>query len=87
MKPNAAIHYEDDAFRIDVPKLMGRQMAGNGFLHGFLRHGGVDTLYAHSMPLLAGKLSDEQLVLVGVDPVITPIAEAPVLAVLAGVTP
>jgi glycosyltransferase involved in cell wall biosynthesis len=51
---NAAIHYEDDAFRIDVPKLMGRQMAGNGFLHGFLRYGGVDTLYAHTPNERAG---------------------------------
>lgn len=47
MSANAAIYYDDDAFRIDVPKLMGRQMAGSGFLNGFLRHAAAETLYVY----------------------------------------
>lgn len=48
MSDNAAIYYEDDAYKIDVPKLMGRQMAGAGFLHGFLRHARVDRLHVYA---------------------------------------
>lgn len=39
---NAAIYYADDGYRLDGPKLMGRQSAGNGFLTGFARHAAVD---------------------------------------------
>ena len=48
MRSNAAIYYEDDAFKIDVPKLMGRQMAGSGFLHGFLKHAEADELHVYA---------------------------------------
>lgn len=39
---NAAIYYIDDGYRLDGPKLMGRQAAGNGFLTGFARHAAID---------------------------------------------
>lgn len=32
----------DDGYRLDGPKLMGRQAAGNGFLTGFARHAVID---------------------------------------------
>src|SRR6266571_5194133 len=38
---NAAIYYQRDAFSTEVPKLMGRNAAGAGFLAGFARHAGV----------------------------------------------
>ncbi len=43
---NAAIYYVDDGYRLDGPKLMGRQSAGNGFLNGFARHGAIDSFWA-----------------------------------------
>ena len=48
MSANAAIFYDDDAYKIDVPKLMGRQMAGSGFLHGFLAHASVDRFHFYA---------------------------------------
>ncbi len=45
---NAAILYIPDGYDTGRQKLMGRQAAGEGFLKGFLRHSGVDTLYCYS---------------------------------------
>ncbi len=45
---NAAIHFQPDGYDTGGPTLMGRQAAGNGFLRGFFRHAGVETLYCHA---------------------------------------
>jgi glycosyltransferase involved in cell wall biosynthesis len=45
---NAAIYYQHEAFDTSAPKLMGRQAAGEGFLAGFARHGGVERLLAYA---------------------------------------
>lgn len=42
---NAAIYYIDDGYRLDGPKLMGRQSAGNGFLTGFARYAAIDRFW------------------------------------------
>jgi len=47
-RPNAAIYYAVDAFDTSRPHLMGRHSAGEGFLRGFVRHGGVDRLYCYA---------------------------------------
>jgi len=47
-RPNAAIYYAGDAFDTSRPQLMGRHSAGEGFLRGFVRHGGVDRLYCYA---------------------------------------
>mgnify|MGYP001806003469 CR=1 FL=1 len=41
---NAAIFYHPDGYTLDRQELMGRHTAGDGFLRGFLRHGGVERL-------------------------------------------
>src|SRR5690242_15163280 len=41
-RPNAAIYYALDAYDTSRPHLMGRHSAGEGFLRGFVRHGGAD---------------------------------------------
>src|SRR5205814_6495800 len=46
--PNAAIYYALDAYDTSRPHLMGRHSAGEGFLRGFVRHGGVDRLYCYA---------------------------------------
>jgi starch synthase len=46
--PNAAIYYAVDAFDTSRPHLMGRHSAGEGFLRGFVRHGGTDRLYCYA---------------------------------------
>jgi len=46
--PNAAIYYAVDAFDTSRPRLMGRHAAGEGFLRGFVRHGGADRLYCYA---------------------------------------
>ena len=46
--PNAAIFFHPDGFDTSRGKLMGRHAAGEGFLQGFARHGGVDRLYAYA---------------------------------------
>src|SRR5947208_5650703 len=47
-RPNAAIYYAVDAFDTSRPRLMGRHAAGEGFLRGFVRHGGTDRLYCYA---------------------------------------
>jgi starch synthase len=47
-RPNAAIYYATDAFDTSRPRLMGRHAAGEGFLRGFVRHGGADRLYCYA---------------------------------------
>ena len=47
-RPNAAIYYAVDAFDTSRPHLMGRHSAGEGFLRGFVRHGGVDRLFCYA---------------------------------------
>lgn len=46
-RPNAAIGFAADGYRTDRPKLMGRHVAGEGFLRGMIRHSGVETLSAY----------------------------------------
>lgn len=48
MKPNAAIAYHPEGFDTSAERLMGRQAAGEGFLEGFVRHGGVASLYCYT---------------------------------------
>lgn len=45
---NAAIHYKVEGFDTTRPKLMGRHAAGAGFLNGYLRHSGAETLYCYT---------------------------------------
>lgn len=45
---NAAIQYRIEGFDTSKQKLMGRHAAGEGFLKGFLRHSGADTLYCYA---------------------------------------
>lgn len=45
---NAAIRYHPESFDTTRHKLMGRHAAGEGFLKGFLRHGGVETLHCYA---------------------------------------
>jgi glycosyltransferase involved in cell wall biosynthesis len=48
MSANLAIYYHPDGFDTKVPKLMGRQSAGEGFLRGWVRHAAVDRLYCQT---------------------------------------
>ncbi len=45
-RPNCALRYQPDGFRVDRKAVMGRQSAGAGFLKGFIEHGGADRLIA-----------------------------------------
>lgn len=45
-RPNCALRYHPDGFRIARKALMGRQSAGAGFVKGFIDHGGTDRLVA-----------------------------------------
>ncbi|WP_374384923.1 glycosyltransferase family 4 protein [Dongia sp.] len=45
---NAAIFYQPEGYDTSRQKLMGRHAAGEGFLKGFLRWSGVDTLYCYA---------------------------------------
>ena len=45
-RPNCALRYHPDGFRIDGTAVMGRQSAGAGFVKGFIEHGGADRLVA-----------------------------------------
>lgn len=45
---NAAIFYQPEGYDTGRQKLMGRHAAGEGFLKGFLRWSGVDTLYCYA---------------------------------------
>src|SRR5215469_14979977 len=44
--PNAAIYYVPEGYTTAGERIMGIQAASEGMLHGFIRHGGVDRLYA-----------------------------------------
>ena len=45
-RPNCALRYHPDGFRISRDAIMGRQSAGAGFVRGFIRHGRTDRLIA-----------------------------------------
>ena len=45
-KPNCALFYGPDGFRVDRKAVKGRHSAGAGFLKGLIEHGGVDRLVA-----------------------------------------
>ena len=45
-RPNCALFYEPDGFRVDRRQVKGRHSAGAGFLKGFIEHGGTDRLVA-----------------------------------------
>jgi glycosyltransferase involved in cell wall biosynthesis/tetratricopeptide (TPR) repeat protein len=46
---NAVIFHHPDAVDTGRPRLLGRHAAGEGFLKGFIRHAGVETLFAHAL--------------------------------------
>ena len=46
VRPNCALFYGADGFRVDRKAVKGRHSAGAGFLKGLLEHGGVDRLIA-----------------------------------------
>ena len=43
-RPNCALLYHPDGYRIDRNAVRGRQSAGAGFVRGFIEHGGTDRL-------------------------------------------
>lgn len=45
---NAAFYYHPDGYETSRANLMGRHAAGDGFLQGFCRHSGVDSLYCYA---------------------------------------
>ena len=45
-RPNCALRYHPDGFRINRKAVMGRQSAGAGFIGGFIEHGATDRLVA-----------------------------------------
>ena len=45
-RPNCALGYHPDGFRVAGKAVMGRHSAGAGFLKGFIEHGGTDRLVA-----------------------------------------
>ena len=45
-RPNCALFYGPDGFRVDRKAVKGRRSAGAGFLKGLIEHGGVDRLVA-----------------------------------------
>ena len=45
-KPNCALFYAPDGFRVDRKAVKGRHSAGAGFLRGFIEHGDTDRLVA-----------------------------------------
>ena len=45
-RPNCALYYHPDGYRVDGKAVMGRQSAGAGFIKGFIEHGGADQLVA-----------------------------------------
>jgi starch synthase len=47
-KPNAAFYFAGHNYRTAGDMVVGRQSASGGFLKGFIRHGGTDTLYCYS---------------------------------------
>src|SRR5439155_1493927 len=55
-RPNAAIYFARDAFDTSRPRLMGRHAAGEGFLRGFVRHGGIDRVLEAQTAYLESRL-------------------------------
>lgn len=52
---NAAIQLDIEAYDASIPRPMGRNSAGEGFLRGFLRHADVERFYfwnRHDLPLV-----------------------------------
>jgi starch synthase len=47
-KPNAAFYFAGHNYRTAGDMVVGRQSASGGFLKGFIRHGGTDTLCCYS---------------------------------------
>lgn len=47
-RDNAVLYHHPDAVDTSREKLMGRHVAGEGFLHGLVRHSGVDGFYCHT---------------------------------------
>ncbi len=45
---NSAIFYEQDGFKTDGQRLLGRQSAGESFLKGYVRFSGVDNFYCYT---------------------------------------
>lgn len=45
MKVNPAFYYLTDGYSTQGSKLMGRQAAGEGFLHGYVKHSGADKFH------------------------------------------
>ncbi len=48
-RDNAVLFHHPDAVDTSREKLMGRHVAGEGFLHGLVRHAEVDRFYCHTM--------------------------------------
>jgi len=44
----AALYYHPEAYTMSGPKLMGRNVAGESFLRGFLSHSTADTFYVQA---------------------------------------
>ena len=47
-KANAAIYYHPEGFDTSREKLMGRHVAGEGFLKGYVEHARAETLYCYA---------------------------------------
>ena len=47
-RPNCALLYHPDGYRVDRSAVKGRQAAGADFLRGFIEHGDTDRLVALS---------------------------------------
>ncbi len=58
---NAAIFYEQDGFKTDGQRLLGRQSAGESFLKGFSRFSGVDRFFCYTNHPLKFKGFTEQI--------------------------
>lgn len=48
-RDNAVLYHHPDAVDTSRDKLMGRHVAGEGFLHGLVRHSEVDGFYCHTL--------------------------------------
>jgi glycosyltransferase involved in cell wall biosynthesis len=64
--PNAAIYYVPEGYRTAGERIMGIQAASEGMLHGFIRHAGVERLYAFAEHPASG--SDFAQAVAAVDP-------------------
>ena len=73
-RPNCALHYHPDGYRIHRDAIRGRQSAGAGFLKGFIEHGGTDRLIA--LTRSREHLDDFRSLVRGLDPGKRPIVWA-----------